>query len=214
MKLIGISGRARAGKDTLANMLMEGLKEYDVIKTAFAEELKKQVKEHFDLSHEQLYGNLKEVEDKRYPMYPKMQYTGGEVFKCGTLFQPICCWTPREIMQDYGQFMREIDYDYWVKALFKKIDDQNVDFLIITDLRHKNEVAAVLRRGGIHIRIYRDSDEYSKVHNTQHISETALDNYGKIDFEIYNNDTLDDLKQKAKDLANTIKNKIGGTNNG
>ena len=203
--LIGLSGKARSGKDSVGEFLVEELSAYGVVKAAFADELKRQVAEHFDLSHEQLYGDLKEVPDERYkkpgpPQGVAVTYDDGRGL-------PPWYWTPREIMQEYGQFMRTIDYDYWIKVLFRKLTRQEQEVVVITDVRHINEVNAVLDIGGVHIRIYRDSDEVNAVHNQQHISETALDNYGHINYEVNNNGTLDDLRITARNLARIIKEK-------
>ena len=68
--VIGICGKARSGKDTFAEMLAEEL--FDKIQKkfvmmAYATELKLRVQRDFDLSYDQLWGDDKEVEDKRYP---------------------------------------------------------------------------------------------------------------------------------------------------
>ncbi len=199
--LIGLSGKARSGKDTLGNILSEELKGFGIVKAAFADELKKQVAEHFDLSYEQLYGDLKEVEDKRYkkpgpPQGVAVRYSDGRGL-------PPWYWTSREIMQNYGAFMRTIDYNYWVKALFKQLKIKGVHSAVITDCRHPNEVDFVVEKGGYHIRIYRNDKD--AIHNSNHVSETALDAYEVINFKVKNNGTLEDLKLKAKELANIIK---------
>ena len=108
--IVGVSGKARSGKDTFAEMLAESLqtetgKAY--VMMAYAHELKLRVQKDFDMSYEQLWGDEKEIPDKRYPK------PDGDGF-----------WTPREILQAYGQFFRTIDYDFWVKHLFRVIEDK------------------------------------------------------------------------------------------
>lgn len=184
--IIGISGKARSGKDTFAEMLAEAL--YKQVYTpyvmmAYAHELKKEVQSHFNLSYSQLWGNKKEVEDKRYPK--------GDRF-----------WTGREMLQEYGQFFRTIDNDFWVKKLFDIIDDKEYENVIITDLRHTNEVDAVVNKGGYHIKVVRGDKPV--VHNDQHISETALDEDYKVDALVLNNGTLEELKEKASDVVQAI----------
>lgn len=192
--LIGCSGKARSGKDSVGEFLVEELSEYGVVKAAFADELKRQVAEHFDLSHAQLYGDLKEVEDERY--IKPIKYDGENELQADY-------WTPREIMQAYGQFMRTIDYNYWVKALFKQLAIKEIHSAVITDCRHPNEVDFVVNRGGYHVRTYREGADV--IHNSNHISETALDNYKVVDFKVINNDSLEELKLKARELADLIK---------
>ncbi len=182
--IIGISGKARSGKDTFALMLTEELnKRYypPFVMMAFANELKTRCQEAFDLSYEQLWGDDKEVLDKRY-MKASEQY-----------------WTAREIMQDYGAFYRTIDGKFWVKNLFKVIEEKEYTNVIITDVRYVNEADYIINNGGYVIRVDRDSKD--DVHNMQHPSEIELDNYKRFDFTVINNLGLDELKQSAADVA-------------
>jgi len=183
---IGTSGKARSGKDTFAEMLAEELQKSEIgqayVLMAYAHELKLRVQKDFDMSYEQLWGDEKEVQDKRYPKQD------GEGF-----------WTPREVLQAYGQFFRTIDYDFWVKHLFRIIEEKEYKNVIVTDVRHINEVDAVVDRSGYHIRIEREGKD--SVHNEQHISETALDNGHRVDFRVINDWTLKELREAAKDVA-------------
>lgn len=193
--LIGISGKARSGKDTFAAMLAKELQKQTgqaYVLMAYAHELKIRVQKDFDLSYEQLWGNEKEVGDKRYikPLPDDIGIPSKGI---------IHYWTPREIMQNYGQFFRTIDYDFWVKNLFKVIDEKEFENVIVTDGRHINEVDAVVDRGGYHIRVEREDKD--GVHNEQHISETALDVGHRIDFNVINNWTLKHLEVAASEVA-------------
>ena len=103
--LLGITGSAQSGKDTFAEMLVKELKKQincSFVLMAYAHELKLKVQKDFDLSYEQLWGSEKEIEDERYVHTKNSLYHGDRTY-----------WTPREIMQDYGQFYRTIDYDFW-----------------------------------------------------------------------------------------------------
>jgi hypothetical protein len=206
--LILISGKATSGKDTFAQMLAFELQQQTgqaYVLMAFAHELKLKIQKDFDLSYEQLWGSEKEVYDLRYP-----KYRGPLPYCCGNradgkgleYMEERQHWTAREIMQDYGQFFRTIDNDFWVKRLFKVIEEKDYKNVIITDGRHKNEVNAVVDSNGYHIRIEKNSIDH--VHNRGHISETALDEGYKIDFVIKNNGTLDDLKNSVKDVVRLI----------
>jgi hypothetical protein len=186
--LIGVSGKARSGKDTFAEMLSRELQEQTgqaYVLMAYAHELKLKVQKDFDLSYEQLWGEEKEIEDKRYRKH--------------TDKDEMVYWTAREIMQNYGQFFRTINYDFWVDHLFNVVKEKEYKTVIITDLRHVNEVNAVVDRGGFHIRVEREEAEAT--HNKQHISETALDEGHRIDFTVNNYWTLKELKSAAKDVA-------------
>lgn len=183
--VLGISGLARAGKDTFALMLAEELNKKcypPFIMMAFAHELKLRCQKDFDLSYDQLWGENKETFDRRYPRSDKDG-----------------CWTAREIMQEYGQFYRTIDNDFWVKHLFKVVEEKEYKNIIITDTRHLNEVDAVCNSGGYHIRVQRDSK--TTIHGSEHISETALNDEYRVDFLVQNSGTLYDLQDTAKKVA-------------
>lgn len=201
--ILGISGKARSGKDTFAGMLAKELQKQTgraYVLMAFAYELKTKVQRDFDLSYEQLWGDEKETYDFRYP-----KVRGALPFCAGNrddgrgleALEDRQHWTSREILQDYGQFFRTIDNDFWVKELFKTIEEKEYKNVIITDVRHINEVDVVVDRGGYHIRVERDSSK-DTVHNHQHISETALDAGHRVDVTVKNYGTLEDLKDTAK----------------
>lgn len=181
MLLIGVVGKARSGKDTLGDCLC--LRSDRVfIKTAFAKALKDICVTSFGLSHDQLYGDLKEVPDKRYKKQNSEEF-----------------WTPREIMQSVGSFYRSVDYDYWVKQLDKETligKDKGYNF-VITDVRHINECEYVKNVGGVLVKIIRGEEQ--KIHGMDHESETALD--GKpdeyFDIIIYNDASIEDLAKAA-----------------
>jgi hypothetical protein len=191
--ICGIMGKARSGKDTLAKFLIE---EFDkqgrkFENTAFAHVLKNMCISFFGLSHDQLYGDKKEV--------PDLRFAKGSHY--GVSSNPADYWSPREIMQSLGSFFRSIDYDFWVKALDHLLKaDRHKDW-IITDVRHLNE-AWYVKQNGFLINIIRKNAE--EIHGMSHESETALDSYTDYDMVIDNNGTLEDLQNAAKDAVNLI----------
>jgi DNA polymerase III delta prime subunit len=224
--LLLLSGKARVGKDTFGLMLAEELQKETgqaYIMMSYAHELKIKIQKDFDLSYEQLFGDEKEIYDLRYSKKrgPLPYCVGNRDDGRGLeVLEERQHWTAREIMQDYGQFFRTIDYDFWVKLLFNVIEEKEYKNVIITDGRHKNEVDVVVDRGGYHIRVERGVKD--NVHNTQHISETALDKGHRIDFMVKNYGTLEDLRTTAKNVvrflidSEKILNKLGrkGIKNG
>lgn len=65
--LIGIAGRGKAGKNTVADMISRHLaSRYAVVQLAFADPIKRFVKEMFDFTEEQVNGTLKDAPDPRY----------------------------------------------------------------------------------------------------------------------------------------------------
>ena len=194
--LIGISGKAGSGKDQMADFLMNVFDtEYNkkFIKKCFADDLKSMCKEHFGLDYDQMYGNKKEVEDTRF-----MKYTMGGDPEYSVF------WTPREIMQSFGEFYRSLDCDFWVRKLNTSLVLSKVDGyedVIIPDVRHINEAEYIKKEGGFLIRINRKVDG---IHNSEHISEIGLDNYKHFDIDIDNNSDLDKLKESSKHVAKAI----------
>lgn len=164
--IIGLSGKAKSGKDCLADYLVQN---YGYIKVAFADELKLMCTSDFCLSNEQLYGTLKDIKDYRYNK------------------------TPREILQATGQFYRSIDIDFWVnKCINKLFVNKNY---VISDCRLANEYTAIKKLNGKIIRINRDNILRGYVSNSEDISETDLTNHD-FDLNIENNGTLINLYNK------------------
>lgn len=186
MSLIVVSGLSRSGKDTFGKFLQKHLEE-EYFLVAYATYLKNVVRDCFNLSHEQLYGDLKQSSDTRYP-------------KCDT--DPVEYWTPREFLQYVGEMFRQVDKNYWITKLFDFIERNKLKNVIITDGRHENEINRVLDCGGKHIRIYREEDN-RKV-GLNHISEVGLDNFDRIDYVVHNDYTLEDLDNIAKEIAREI----------
>jgi hypothetical protein len=191
--LIGFLGKARSGKDTFAEMLAKelfGLTRQRYVLMAFAHELKVKVQKDFDMSYEQLWGDGKEKQHLRYARYSK-----------GFSSNPTDYWTPREILQSYGEFYRSIDYNFWVNYLFELIEDKEYKNIIITDVRYINEADIIMDKGGSLIKMVRDID--NNVHGQAHISEVELDNYNT-GLIVKNNETLKDLKLAAKNVAKKL----------
>ena len=158
--IIGISGKARAGKDTLF-----AIAEKDgYVRLSFAEELKSRVRRDFPfLTLDHTDGALKEV---------PLEMLNGH--------------TPRELMIDYGTHLfRKYDTDYWVKATVARLNALPSDAKVMfTDVRFVNEADAIKAAGGKLIRLERHPDRDSMVSNLTKMStsETALDDYNGFDY--------------------------------
>jgi hypothetical protein len=163
---------------------------------AYANELKLRCQKDFDLSYEQLWGTDKEKNDIRYAKR-------GQGFSSN----PGDYWTGREIMQSYGEFFRTIDYDFWVKNLFRVIDNKEYQNVIITDVRHINEAEAVKEHGGFLIKITRENKDTP--HGVNHISETALNDYNDCDLYVINDWGFKELEVAASESAKFL-NKMKG----
>lgn len=178
--IIGIAGKKQVGKNTVGNMLAYYF--YDDIRQdnyccvcSFARRLKEIVS---ILCHKDLE-----------------EYESGE-FKDS--IDPLTGKTNREVLQTIGsEFRRLFGDDIWIKTLF--YDYVSGDTWIVTDVRYKNEADAIKKKGGILIRVNRDTG-----YNDNHISETDLDDYDKFDYVIDNNSSIKELKSKVHDIYNKI----------
>lgn len=197
--IIGVSGKARAGKDVLAEFIIEAFKSEhnrEFRHIAFATELKNMCKFQFGLDDDQLWGDKKEIEivDK-----PFLKYTmGGDP-------EYSIYWTPREIMQELGAFYRKIKHDFWIITLRKWMEDlerRGYKDFIITDARHVNEAEFIKEKKGFFIKIIREAE--NKIHGVDHESETGLDAYEDFDMIIDNNGSLADLKEASRNVVNAI----------
>lgn len=120
--------------------------------------------------------------------------------------------TPRLLLQLLGtKCGRNIIHpNIWVNSLMREYFCVQSDLApngidcpnwIITDLRFLNEMEAVKKRNGITIRVNRDLEESKD----EHESETELDNV-EFDYVIDNNDTIEELIEKVKQIL--IKEKL------
>lgn len=226
MKLIGISGKAGAGKDEVAKMLQHLLHRpdvsYETFKTLihyreyqikkFADKLKDIVCLILNCTREQLEDREfkgKELGEEWWYWYMKLDGGYGTVMLnyLSTSKKELDNYegltlikpTPRLLLQLLGtECGRNIIHpNIWVNSLFA---DFTVDSKwIISDLRFPNEFDAIKERGGIIIRVNRKGFE-----NTgNHESETALDNH-VFDYTIENNSSLEQLKRDVRELLHVI----------
>jgi dephospho-CoA kinase len=195
--LIGISGKKRHGKDSVARVLSE----WGVHRLAFADHLKWLAMQTWDLSFEQVYGDdLKEVVDERWGL------------------------TPRFILQQLGtQVGRNIHEMTWVRKALDTIEKaakgekvvlpnlvsrefEEVEFAegwanrwSIPDCRFPGEAEAVKGKGGVVIKVVRPS----LVSNDSHASETEVDNV-KEDYLLVNDGSLEDLELQIRKVMEQV----------
>jgi len=160
-KVIGIAGPAGCGKDTAADHILERLP-FGYTKASFADPIK-QMARGLGLTHDQLYGNLKDTVD-----------------------EDLGC-TPRKILQTLGtEWGREIIHpNIWVRAMFIKVQnlEQGAGF-VMPDVRFANEANFVRQNGKlIHI-VGRTKDV------EDHVSENGVEILPE-DIVIRNEDLID-----------------------
>jgi len=196
--IIGLSGKALVGKDTVADYLLDryGWNR----KVSFAHNLKTSCSILFGLTWEQ----VSTQDGKKTPLDKPVVVTEHEIRsviewmrKTHTVnlndkdyshLLGVELETPRDILQFVGtDIMRYYVDDYHCEVVFKKLDTQ--DKVVITDVRFPNEAVKVLESGGYLIRIERPlilREIYGAVPNTAHYSEIALDDWDNWSYRLKN----------------------------
>ena len=142
-RLIGITGRARSGKDTVADILV---RDHGFAKIAFADHLKRCCRDIFGFTDEQLWGGERDVVDERMVFAPRyaLQRLGTEF---GRSLYPNVWIDP--VMRTI-ESLRSGWYAYtpqrglhaleWARAKFRGF--------VVSDVRFPNEAEAIRREGG------------------------------------------------------------------
>lgn len=177
-KIIGITGLANTGKDTLADYIIKNNGSY--LKTAFAKPIKDMMIDYLGFTYDQCYDQkLKQEKDSFWDL------------------------SPREVMLLIGtQLFREHwRYDFWVKLMEKTIIDHKDNNYIISDVRFENEAELVKNLGGIVIKVIRPNNPIK----VEHISEKGF-NEKFVDYTIVNDGTLVDYYNKINKQFDFILN--------
>jgi len=193
--IIGISGLIGSGKGTVGDILVE----QGFTKVSFADKLKDGVATIFGWNRAMLEGDTDESRNWReQPDDFWTQETGRNI-------------TPRIVLQEFGtECMRDgFDDSIWVSLLKKQMLDNPGDY-VVPDVRFRNEQDMIRELGGEIWRVQRgDVPEWygcAMLDNTTgsnlmesydvHVSEYKwIDMNNKFNTTIYNNSTLEQLKQ-------------------
>lgn len=186
--IIGLSGYARSGKDSVADILV---KDAGFIRVAFADKLREALYALNPLvSHDK--------EPDRLLFATRLQTVIDEHGWDGvknTLYGP----EVRRLLQRMGtEAGRNVLGDnVWVDAVLATIDvTKNY---VATDCRFRNEAKAVVRKGGQVWRVTRPGVEPAN----DHISEVGLDTW-PFDRIVYNDGNLFDLREKVLESARRL----------
>ena len=192
--IIGISGKAQAGKDTIGSMLAYFF--YSGGNTGFLNF--RRLRDYYkETSWEHKYFALPLKQCLCSILNCTLEDLNNQNYKTSKLPWLNSC-TVRDLLQKFVTWIRQtVDEDFWVKALFK--DYKNTSNWIITDVRFPTEADSIKSRNGILIRVNRKSSGAG-----DHISETALDTYNKYDYIIENNGSLEDLFWKVWEIYKLI----------
>lgn len=164
MNLIGITGKARSGKDTVARHLVMN---HDFVRLAFADPLKQAAQEIFGLTAEQTWSDdLKEVMIPRWGM------------------------TPRKIFQLLGTECMKPFFgeDMWIKRLDINYDIlKDSDNVVVTDVRFDPEADYIRSKGGIIVEVRRgdglagEAGSHASERGLRLPPDMIIDNFGTIE---------------------------------
>jgi hypothetical protein len=170
--IIGITGHARNGKDSVADILIN---EYRFERLSFAWPIKEACKTIFGWTDEHVYGSLKDVEDKEWGISPRlaMQLLGTD-------------WGQFTLCEKSISFAATTGRSIWVKRALKGKSNKNI---VISDVRFLHEAESIKNAGGYIFRVIRPGFEGTSIHP----SETEMIEI-KEDACIINDRSLDDLR--------------------
>jgi len=190
VKLIALSGYARSGKDTLADMLVEY---HGYTKVAFATPLRNflEAQDPIVVSNEGCDWQ---------PLSEALEETGGwQDYKSSNYSESI-----RTLIQRTGTEAGRgmIGDNVWVDVAFKALDPEGK--YVFSDARFPNEADAVRNRGGAVVRINRRGVGPAVDNNgVAHSSETSLDDY-RFDHVVNNDGDLTLLRNHCDILVYRI----------
>lgn len=180
VEVVGISGYARSGKDTVANILVE---KHGYTKMSFADPMREAL---LRLNPMIQVGDMHGI-----LLSSAVSQLGWEHLKTASP-------DVRPLMQRLGtEVGREMfGENFWIDQAIARIPDGAK--VVFADTRFQNEARAIEALGGKVLRVYRPGVEAANTH----ISEVDLDTYG-FDAIIANQGTLEDLEA---DVENIIAN--------
>lgn len=177
VSVVGLSGWARAGKDTVADYLVTN---YGYRKMSFADPMKEALVKLNPMIH---VGN-------------NLVYLGSVIDKIG--WEDLKGLSPeiRPLLQRFGtEVGREMfGENFWVDYALDSVP--NGSKIVFADVRFPNEADAIKNLGGNVVRIEREGFGPAN----DHISEHALDEY-KFDEKIYNNEGIEELHNKVSTFS-------------
>lgn len=184
--IIGIAGQCRQGKDVAADHLASRL---GLARGAFASSVKNAFCEYFGVDMEFV---------ERWKVIPEPP--------------PGFLMSVRKSLQFIGDGFRGIRDEVWIEALFRC----HPKGVIISDVRYRNELAAVKERGGKNILVYRPGFMNDDPNGSEAQIRSFVDHFiasgiegrveadgdmGLVDFFLVNDGTIEDFYGKIDELV-------------
>jgi len=184
--IIGLCGKKRSGKDTVADFLCS---EYNFKKISFAHPLKRALQEIFGWSEEYVQGDKKDIVDPYWGISPRqaMQLLGTD------FAQYILGERVPLFLETTGRLL-------WVKRCLQEIEKDPFADWVISDVRFPHELEALQLRGASIIRITRPV--VNRIIDT-HESETLIQDLS-VDIDILNDGSIFELYSKVIDAMHQL----------
>lgn len=214
MRLIGINGYARSGKDTVYDFI-DKLSPGSVKRVAYADKMKVMAARSlgFDRPEDQLIELMNSIKlASTISVLYEEHYGGADISHA---------LTGREFIQNFGEDGRQtFGEDFWIDLVLPKpakwspdpgedasqievaLNDGRVrelhdaDTVVVTDVRHPNEAGRIIDLDGEIWHVVRPG-----VESDGHITETKLP-YWLIDHTIVNDGSLDHLRNRVREALN------------
>jgi len=208
--IVGLLGFINSGKGTVASELVN---RFDFRQDSFAAGLKDACAVIFDWPRAMLEGDTKESREWREVVDP---------WWSEKLAMPN--FSPRLALQVIGTeaLRNNFHQDLWFLTLQNRIRKNPEQHVVISDVRFPNEIKFIQEQKGVLVKINRGpvpvwyetailankgnslaKEAMTKTYSSAHFSEWAWVG-SKIDYEINNNTTLEDLNKQVTDLIGGI----------
>lgn len=175
--LVGLSGYARSGKDSAATVLTDGV----WVRASFADKLREFLLALDPIVDVEVYHDGRSIRLGEVIADIGWERAKDEYDEVRSLLQRCGTEAGRKVLGD----------NVWVNAVFADWDGRTPT--VVTDVRFTNEAKAIVKRGGMVIRINRPGiGPKAGPDGVVHESETALDDW-RFDYVIENDGTLDDM---------------------
>lgn len=181
--IIGISGKMRSGKSTVAEMIqLMSNGNYKIC--SFADKIKAMVSIATGVDYDTI--------DERKNDYLPKDFQYGDMK------------TYRHMLQKFGTdaIRNNLGEDFWINALFVDLDYADI---IVPDVRFLNEAEAIKKKKGLLIKVVNEHADSIMLEENTHVSETEMDGYKDFDIVIENNSTIDELLKQIEKTINKYK---------
>jgi hypothetical protein len=205
MKIIGLTGQARHGKNTAASIITEAWGRRRARPStimAFADPLKRECAEAFGVDPRMFYDDEQKDKPQQYLRLENCHLHEFVTLCLGDRFRVLLheAQRPRFVAQTWGTELRRAqDPLYWVKKLQAELVDaksRGFGLAVVTDVRFLNEAEMIKASGGVIWKVVRPGVGMLRSGGT-HQSETEMESM-RVD-AILTNDSIERLRMAIVD---------------